>query len=197
MPVIYWLLTILASQFVGELLAWRYLPRSGPSMASSAINSGALVTLQELNSASPHFKQGASLRVTGRWVIDCFTPSTSVKSRDSNVFVHVSLSFCYRCKVVSDIWKTVAKSTDSPQRYSMCSFECYVREVKNENNKKKDKMDTLWSWNAILDSMNWFYNYVYRDNRSSVLHFYCNLRTLTYLIFPSGCKSIQLRMQLR
>ncbi|KAF7145831.1 hypothetical protein RHSIM_Rhsim04G0227800 [Rhododendron simsii] len=35
-------------------------------MASSAINSGALVTLQELNSASPHFKQGASLRVTGR-----------------------------------------------------------------------------------------------------------------------------------
>ncbi|KAH7842807.1 hypothetical protein Vadar_009451 [Vaccinium darrowii] len=35
-------------------------------MASSAINSGALVTLQELNSTSPHFKQGASLRVTGR-----------------------------------------------------------------------------------------------------------------------------------
>ncbi|KAL7220752.1 hypothetical protein ACSBR2_013608 [Camellia fascicularis] len=35
-------------------------------MASSAINAGALVTLQELNSASPHFKQGASLRVTGK-----------------------------------------------------------------------------------------------------------------------------------
>ncbi|KAH7844097.1 hypothetical protein Vadar_024240 [Vaccinium darrowii] len=35
-------------------------------MASSAINSGALATLQELNSTSPHFKQGASLRVTGR-----------------------------------------------------------------------------------------------------------------------------------
>ncbi|PSR92562.1 CST complex subunit like [Actinidia chinensis var. chinensis] len=35
-------------------------------MASSVINAGALVTLQELNSASPHFKQGASLRVTGK-----------------------------------------------------------------------------------------------------------------------------------
>ncbi|GMP56975.1 hypothetical protein CsSME_00021252 [Camellia sinensis var. sinensis] len=35
-------------------------------MASSAINAGALVTLQELNSASPHFKQEASLRVTGK-----------------------------------------------------------------------------------------------------------------------------------
>uniref|UniRef100_A0A5B7AEV1 CST complex subunit TEN1 n=1 Tax=Davidia involucrata TaxID=16924 RepID=A0A5B7AEV1_DAVIN len=35
-------------------------------MASSAISAGALVTLQELNSSSPHFKQGASLRVTGR-----------------------------------------------------------------------------------------------------------------------------------
>ncbi|XP_059647426.1 CST complex subunit TEN1 [Cornus florida] len=35
-------------------------------MASSTIKSGALVTLQELNSSSPHFKQGASLRVTGK-----------------------------------------------------------------------------------------------------------------------------------
>ncbi|XP_057475424.1 CST complex subunit TEN1-like [Actinidia eriantha] len=35
-------------------------------MASSVISAGALVTLQELNSASPHFKQGASLRVTGK-----------------------------------------------------------------------------------------------------------------------------------
>ncbi|KAL7220742.1 hypothetical protein ACSBR2_013601 [Camellia fascicularis] len=35
-------------------------------MASSAINAGALLTLQELNSASPHFKQGASLRVTAK-----------------------------------------------------------------------------------------------------------------------------------
>lgn len=32
----------------------------------SAISSGALVTLQELDSGSPHFKQGASLRVTGK-----------------------------------------------------------------------------------------------------------------------------------
>ncbi|KAA8548972.1 hypothetical protein F0562_000656 [Nyssa sinensis] len=36
------------------------------SMASSAISAGALVTLQELNSSSPHYKQGVSLRVTGR-----------------------------------------------------------------------------------------------------------------------------------
>ncbi|KAL6990017.1 hypothetical protein U1Q18_015769 [Sarracenia purpurea var. burkii] len=35
-------------------------------MESSAIKAGALVTLQELNSASPHFKQGVSLRVTGK-----------------------------------------------------------------------------------------------------------------------------------
>ncbi|XP_052206662.1 CST complex subunit TEN1 [Diospyros lotus] len=35
-------------------------------MASSAINAGALVTLQELNPTSPYFKQGASLRVTGK-----------------------------------------------------------------------------------------------------------------------------------
>uniref|UniRef100_A0A5B7AFQ5 CST complex subunit TEN1 n=1 Tax=Davidia involucrata TaxID=16924 RepID=A0A5B7AFQ5_DAVIN len=35
-------------------------------MASSAISAGALVTLHELNSSSPHFKQGASLRVTGK-----------------------------------------------------------------------------------------------------------------------------------
>ncbi|KAK9292279.1 hypothetical protein L1049_020243 [Liquidambar formosana] len=35
-------------------------------MASSAIKSGALVSLQDLHSASPFFKQGASLRVTGK-----------------------------------------------------------------------------------------------------------------------------------
>ncbi|KAM7485036.1 hypothetical protein LguiA_001045 [Lonicera macranthoides] len=35
-------------------------------MASSSISSGALVTLQELNSSSPQFRQGASLRVTGK-----------------------------------------------------------------------------------------------------------------------------------
>ncbi|XAR57042.1 hypothetical protein NMG60_11025044 [Bertholletia excelsa] len=36
-------------------------------MPSSAISAGALVTLQELtDSSSPHFKQGASLRVTGK-----------------------------------------------------------------------------------------------------------------------------------
>ncbi|KAM7488121.1 hypothetical protein LguiB_025605 [Lonicera macranthoides] len=35
-------------------------------MASSSISSGALVTLQELTSSSPQFRQGASLRVTGK-----------------------------------------------------------------------------------------------------------------------------------
>ncbi|KAB2621573.1 hypothetical protein D8674_023755 [Pyrus ussuriensis x Pyrus communis] len=35
-------------------------------MASSEITSGALVTLQDLHPSSPYFKQGASLRVTGR-----------------------------------------------------------------------------------------------------------------------------------
>ncbi|KAK3016345.1 hypothetical protein RJ639_005729 [Escallonia herrerae] len=35
-------------------------------MASSTISSGALVTLQELNPSSPYFKQGASLRATGK-----------------------------------------------------------------------------------------------------------------------------------
>ncbi|CAK9153593.1 unnamed protein product [Ilex paraguariensis] len=35
-------------------------------MASSTISSGALVSLEELSSSSPHFKQGASLRVTGK-----------------------------------------------------------------------------------------------------------------------------------
>ncbi|GFQ05724.1 hypothetical protein PHJA_002716500 [Phtheirospermum japonicum] len=34
-------------------------------MSTSAIKSGALVTLQELNPSSPEFKQGASFRVTG------------------------------------------------------------------------------------------------------------------------------------
>lgn len=38
------------------------------SMTSSTISSGALVTLKELSSTSPHFKEGASLRVTGKWV---------------------------------------------------------------------------------------------------------------------------------
>ncbi|PIN08408.1 hypothetical protein CDL12_19009 [Handroanthus impetiginosus] len=35
-------------------------------MATSVISAGALVTLQELNPSSPNFKQGASLRVTGK-----------------------------------------------------------------------------------------------------------------------------------
>ncbi|XP_074340255.1 CST complex subunit TEN1 [Apium graveolens] len=35
-------------------------------MASPAISFGALVTLKELTSTSPHFKEGASLRVTGK-----------------------------------------------------------------------------------------------------------------------------------
>ncbi|XP_058076924.1 CST complex subunit TEN1 [Magnolia sinica] len=35
-------------------------------MASSAIKHGELVALQELDSSSPLFKQGASLRVTGK-----------------------------------------------------------------------------------------------------------------------------------
>ncbi|KAL5743628.1 hypothetical protein ACOSP7_026496 [Xanthoceras sorbifolium] len=35
-------------------------------MASSAIKSGALVTLVELHSSSPFFKDGTSLRVTGK-----------------------------------------------------------------------------------------------------------------------------------
>lgn len=37
----------------------------GP-MASSGIKPGILVSLQELDSSSPLFKQGASLRVTGK-----------------------------------------------------------------------------------------------------------------------------------
>ncbi|GMH29312.1 hypothetical protein Nepgr_031155 [Nepenthes gracilis] len=35
-------------------------------MASTIVNSGALVVLQELNPSSPYFKHGASLRVTGK-----------------------------------------------------------------------------------------------------------------------------------
>ncbi|CAB4315691.1 unnamed protein product [Prunus armeniaca] len=35
-------------------------------MASSEIKSGALVSLQDLHPSSPYFKQGASLRVTGK-----------------------------------------------------------------------------------------------------------------------------------
>ncbi|CAN6581889.1 unnamed protein product [Malus baccata var. baccata] len=35
-------------------------------MASSEITSGALVTLQDLHPSSSYFKQGASLRVTGK-----------------------------------------------------------------------------------------------------------------------------------
>ncbi|KAL3505681.1 hypothetical protein ACH5RR_031063 [Cinchona calisaya] len=35
-------------------------------MATSAVSFGALVTLKELNPSSPHFKQEASLRVTGK-----------------------------------------------------------------------------------------------------------------------------------
>ncbi|KAL0006116.1 hypothetical protein SO802_013677 [Lithocarpus litseifolius] len=35
-------------------------------MESSAIKSGALVSLQDLHQSSPFFKQGASLRVTGK-----------------------------------------------------------------------------------------------------------------------------------
>ncbi|MFS7926841.1 hypothetical protein Hanom_Chr04g00301861 [Helianthus anomalus] len=36
------------------------------SSSSAAVPSGSLVILQELNSSSPHFKEGASLRVTGK-----------------------------------------------------------------------------------------------------------------------------------
>ncbi|EXB56795.1 hypothetical protein L484_004102 [Morus notabilis] len=35
-------------------------------MASSEIKSGALVSLEDLHPNSPNFKQGASLRVTGK-----------------------------------------------------------------------------------------------------------------------------------
>lgn len=35
-------------------------------MTTSAVSHGELVTLQELNPSSPHFKQGASFRVTGK-----------------------------------------------------------------------------------------------------------------------------------
>ncbi|KAI5650860.1 hypothetical protein M9H77_36865 [Catharanthus roseus] len=35
-------------------------------MATSAVKHGELVTLEELNPSSPHFTQGASLRVTGK-----------------------------------------------------------------------------------------------------------------------------------
>ncbi|KAI5326361.1 hypothetical protein L3X38_035435 [Prunus dulcis] len=35
-------------------------------MASSEIKSGALVSLQDLHPSSPYFKQGASLRLTGK-----------------------------------------------------------------------------------------------------------------------------------
>ncbi|XP_030503275.2 CST complex subunit TEN1 [Cannabis sativa] len=35
-------------------------------MASSVITSGALVLLEDLHPSSPHFKQGTSLRVTGK-----------------------------------------------------------------------------------------------------------------------------------
>ncbi|KAF4392440.1 hypothetical protein G4B88_005399 [Cannabis sativa] len=35
-------------------------------MASSVIKSGALVLLEDLHPSSPHFKQGTSLRVTGK-----------------------------------------------------------------------------------------------------------------------------------
>lgn len=37
-------------------------------MATSAVKHGELVTLEELNPSSPHFTQGASLRVTGKLV---------------------------------------------------------------------------------------------------------------------------------
>ncbi|KMS94799.1 hypothetical protein BVRB_015210 [Beta vulgaris subsp. vulgaris] len=35
-------------------------------MASSVVSSGALVNLEELKPSSPHFQNGASLRVTGK-----------------------------------------------------------------------------------------------------------------------------------
>ncbi|XP_047318481.1 CST complex subunit TEN1 [Impatiens glandulifera] len=35
-------------------------------MAVPVVNSGALITLPELNSSSPHFRHGASLRVVGK-----------------------------------------------------------------------------------------------------------------------------------
>ncbi|KAM0070112.1 hypothetical protein Hdeb2414_s0001g00009511 [Helianthus debilis subsp. tardiflorus] len=39
---------------------------SSSAAAAAAVPSGSLVILQELNSSSPHFKEGASLRVTGK-----------------------------------------------------------------------------------------------------------------------------------
>ncbi|KAF4359289.1 hypothetical protein F8388_009946 [Cannabis sativa] len=38
-------------------------------MASSVIKSGALVLLEDLHPSSPHFKQGTSLRVTGKYKV--------------------------------------------------------------------------------------------------------------------------------
>eukprot|EP00268_Persea_americana_P047160 TRINITY_DN4893_c1_g1_i1.p1 TRINITY_DN4893_c1_g1~~TRINITY_DN4893_c1_g1_i1.p1 ORF type:complete len:146 (+),score=36.70 TRINITY_DN4893_c1_g1_i1:2587-3024(+) len=50
-------------QFAGHRLYYESI--AGP-MASSGIKPGILVSLQELDSSSPLFKQGASLRVTGK-----------------------------------------------------------------------------------------------------------------------------------
>lgn len=38
-------------------------------MVSYVVSSGALVTLEELKPSSPHFQNGTSLRVTGKWVV--------------------------------------------------------------------------------------------------------------------------------
>ncbi|RVW97899.1 hypothetical protein CK203_021165 [Vitis vinifera] len=48
--------------FLGKI----YVKKSSGSMMSSAVKSGALVSLQDLQPSSPFFKQGASLRVTGK-----------------------------------------------------------------------------------------------------------------------------------
>ncbi|XP_021770808.1 CST complex subunit TEN1-like [Chenopodium quinoa] len=45
-------------------------------MASSVVSSGALVVLEELNSSSPQFQNGASIRVTGK-LLD-YTVETAV-----------------------------------------------------------------------------------------------------------------------
>ncbi|KAK7379202.1 hypothetical protein VNO80_04657 [Phaseolus coccineus] len=45
---------------------WKFYLPSGSLMASLEIKSGTLVSLQDLHPSSPFFKQGASLRITGK-----------------------------------------------------------------------------------------------------------------------------------
>lgn len=45
---------------------WKFSLPSGSLMASLEIKSGTLVSLQDLHPSLPFFKQGASLRVTGK-----------------------------------------------------------------------------------------------------------------------------------